>query len=395
LDTLYLSEFALGSSHHSLGEEVGFDLKPRPSPFTQGAISFSLDEMVQDGTLPVPNYIKIDVGGLEHKVLLGGRKTLSDPRVISVIVELNPAIPAHHEVVTLLNELGFRHNEIQVNAAARKNGDFKGAGEWIFSRRANDEYVSYAGAPSFLEQTEDTRQFARHLVGRIKDAKIETDPFPHVIVQNVFPDDYYAEIQRHFPADDQMIPLSETGRTGNSYRERLVTLFDESGFGRLTVEQRRFWGQFGGWLYSPEFMDGVIKMFWPHVKTRIHEVSQLLGWTRLRGDAQLVSDQTNYGIGPHTDAAHRLVTLLFYMPQDDWFRNCGTSIYTPKNPEFSCKGGQHYPYDLFSHKETIPFLPNTLLMFVRTANSFHGVEPIREENITRHLLINNIRLVDV
>jgi len=394
LDKLYLSEFALGSSCHSLGEEVGFDLKPRPSPFTQGAISFSLDEMVQKGMLPVPNYIKIDVDGFEHRVLLGARETLADPRVKSLIVELNPAIPQHIEVVALLNSLGFNHSEAQASAAARKDGAFMNVGEWIFSRRPKDEYVAHVSVPSVIENSEDARLFATRLLDRFKDAPIKTDPFPHVVIQNLFPADYYEEILRQFPSDEQMIPLSETGRTGNAYRERLVTLFDEPGFNRLTPEQRQFWAQLGGWLYNPEFINGIIKLFWPHVKTRVQEVSQLLGWARVRGDALLVSDQTNYGIGPHTDAAHRLVTFLFYLPEDDRFRNFGTSIYTPKDPTFSCPGGPHYPYDQFTHEKTIPFLPNSLLMFVRTTRSFHGVEPIKDESVTRHLLINNIRLVD-
>lgn len=395
LDTLFLSEFALGGSCHSMGEEVGFDLRPRPSPFAQGAISFSIDSAVARGMIPVPDYIKIDVDGFEHKVISGARQTLANPKVKSLIIELNPALEQHREAVGLLRELGFDYNPDQVAFAARKEGAFKDVGEWIFRRKSANAHVAHTVVPPIVRRTERAQTLAQHVLARIRDARLATEPFPHIVVDDVFPPDYYAEIQRLFPRDEQMIPLSETGRTGNAYRERLVTLFDETGFARLDEEQRRFWGEFGGWLYSPEFINGVIETFWPHVKDRLQAVSRLSGIARVRGDALLVSDQTNYAIGPHTDAAHRLVTFLFYLPQDARHQQHGTSIYRPKDPNFRCAGGPHYPFGLFDKQETIAFMPNRLLTFVRTDQSFHGVEAIQDQEIVRHLLINNIRLADV
>jgi hypothetical protein len=37
-------------------------------------------------------------------------------------------------------------------------------------------------------------------------------------------------------------------------------------------------------------------------------------------------------------------------------------------------------------------VPNTLFAFMKTANSFHGVEPIREAGIRRDLMLYDIRL---
>lgn len=394
-DKLYLSNFSIGSSCHSLGEQVGFDLAPRKSPFVQGSFSISLDVAVQQGMLPVPDYIKIDVDGFEHKVIFGARETLSNSKVKSIIVELNPSIPQHLEAVEFLRKLGFFYNEEQVKASARKEGAFKNVGEWIFRRRGENDLIVHASIPSFLEHTASTREFALNMVERIKSVPIELNPFPHLVIDNIFPSDYFEEIQLNFPSDEQMIPLSETGRTGNSYKNRLVTMFDEPGFARLTKDQRKFWSWFGGWLYSSEFINGVIQYLWPHVNTRLQMLNQHLGWARVRGDALLVSDQTSYKIGPHTDAGHRLVSFLYYLPQDDRFQNCGTSLYKPKDPSFTCNGNRHHPFEPFVREKIIPFTPNKLLIFVRTDQSFHGVEPLVNQEVSRHLLINNIRLVDV
>jgi hypothetical protein len=88
------------------------------------------------------------------------------------------------------------------------------------------------------------------------------------------------------------------------------------------------------------------------------------------------------------------VTFLFYLPKDDSMRELGTSIYRPKEADFVCWDGLHYPHEQFELVRTVEFLPNRLLTFPKTERSFHGVEQIRRENVNRPLLINNIRLLN-
>ena len=46
-----------------------------------------MDDAVAHLNLPLPNFIKMDVDGLEHLILLGGEKVLS--QVESVLIEVN------------------------------------------------------------------------------------------------------------------------------------------------------------------------------------------------------------------------------------------------------------------------------------------------------------------
>jgi hypothetical protein len=39
----------------------------------------------------------------------------------------------------------------------------------------------------------------------------------------------------------------------------------------------------------------------------------------------------------------------------------------------------------------MPYLPNTLFAFVKNDRSFHGVEPIRDQDYRRHLLLYDIK----
>ena len=72
---LYLSEFRAGGSCHSFGEKVDHRLEARESQFAQGCVSTTLDRLVADGVVPVPNHIKLDVDGIEHRVINGSRNT--------------------------------------------------------------------------------------------------------------------------------------------------------------------------------------------------------------------------------------------------------------------------------------------------------------------------------
>jgi hypothetical protein len=40
---------------------------------------------------------------------------------------------------------------------------------------------------------------------------------------------------------------------------------------------------------------------------------------------------------------------------------------------------------------TMPYLPNSLFGFLKTQNSFHGVEPVKEVDVQRNLLLYDIR----
>ena len=398
-DRLYLSEFEAhgGGSCHSFGAQVGFDLAPRKSPFVQGCIGVSLDELVFNGALPIPNYIKIDVDGFEHLVIEGGLRTLCDDHVKELLIEINPALPEHQRLMLRLRELGFYYDPDQQRRAARKSGIFEGVGEVVFRRLKRDcVSLSFDIKPQLVAVEETLRhtdtEVLEHILKRIAATPIVEHPFPYMVVDDIFPKDYYRDIQRHFPPDEKMLPICETGRTGPAYRDRLVTLFTPDHLSRLDPASRAFWVRFANWLYSERFINGVIDTFWPHVACRLANLNSDDCRVKIHGDALIVSDKTNYAIGPHTDVAQRLITFLFYLPKDENLANLGTSIYKPKDPALQSDGSKHYSFELFHKLATIPFLPNRALIFIRNNQSFHGVEPITLSESERHLVIYNIRI---
>jgi FkbM family methyltransferase len=131
---LYLSEFVAGSSCHNYGEAIGYNYQPLKSSFSQGCFSTTIDDLVNRKIIQAPDHIKIDVDGIEPKVIAGARQTLADEKVRSVLIEINSNLDDHWEIVDLMLDLGFNYSKDQVNKAIRTEGAFKGVGNYVFRR---------------------------------------------------------------------------------------------------------------------------------------------------------------------------------------------------------------------------------------------------------------------
>jgi len=131
---LHLSMFVPGASCHSYGTSLDHNNQPAVSQFVQGCVATTVDDLVAAGAMPVPAHVKIDVDGLEHKVIAGAAATLADRRVRSVLIEINTALEEHWEIVDALLALGFDYGRDQVARSVRADGDFKGVGNYVFRR---------------------------------------------------------------------------------------------------------------------------------------------------------------------------------------------------------------------------------------------------------------------
>lgn len=134
LSELHLSRLEIGGSCHSLGERVDFNHQPMQPAFSQGCVAARLDDLVDQGVVPVPDHIKIDVDGFEPKVIDGAARTIDNRQVKSLLIEINPALADHRDMIGRLQRLGFKYDPAQVAAAERKTGPFKGVAEYVFKR---------------------------------------------------------------------------------------------------------------------------------------------------------------------------------------------------------------------------------------------------------------------
>jgi len=108
LDYIYLSRFRAGESMHNFGGAEDWQHHVFKPTFQQGSLSFSLDGFLEFQPAPFPTHIKIDVDGIEAKIVRGAGRTLRDGRLRSLLVEFNGALAEDLEAIEEIQCAGFR-----------------------------------------------------------------------------------------------------------------------------------------------------------------------------------------------------------------------------------------------------------------------------------------------
>ena len=228
-----------------------------------------------------------------------------------------------------------------------------------------------------------------HVLYQIVNAPIRTFPFPHVYVENVFPQDYYREMRDRLPCREAFRTLTTLGRVADDYpQSRLVLPLTSKHLGRAADAVRDFWSELANWMLGGNFGRLMVGKFDEFIGQRLGD----LGAMQFHDEALLVQDYTTYALGPHTDAPAKVLSFLFYLPADGSQPHLGTSLYVPREPGFQCAGGPHYPFESFRRVRTLPYVPNALLAFPKGPASFHGVEPLRETSVRRDLLLYDVKV---
>lgn len=97
-----------GSALHAIRDANGTRADAFNAVYEQQMLGFSIDDLVSGFGFPIPSHIKLDVDGAELDVLRGAARTLSEPGVASLLVEVGTGARQADAVLELLRSLGFQ-----------------------------------------------------------------------------------------------------------------------------------------------------------------------------------------------------------------------------------------------------------------------------------------------
>ena len=122
--------FVEGGALNAFGVSHDFQGNNFTSEINYQILGTTINYLLDNKILEIPNFIKIDVDGIEHLILEGANKYLNNPKIKSISVELNESFKEQFEsVISLLDKNNFKilskkHNDLLFDKTSKFNKVF-------------------------------------------------------------------------------------------------------------------------------------------------------------------------------------------------------------------------------------------------------------------------------
>jgi hypothetical protein len=212
-----------------------------------------------------------------------------------------------------------------------------------------------------------------HLIESVRRSEFSEIPFCHRMIQEIFSNDVYDKMQLLLPPNGAYHELRHRDAIQpDGTSARLEFGFSSRELENLEPEQKEFWTSMGLILRSPDLIEAFREALIPGLEERFKQKWRDIVVTPT---PLLVRDLLGYKISIHQDVPQKAMTVQFYLPKDTSQRHLGTSFYS-RTTEKS-----------FTKVKQMNFLPNTGYAFAVGANSWHGVDPVYEQDGVRNSLM--------
>ena len=129
------TEFKEGHSMNNFAYDTDFEGKKIIPKQKYKIFGTSIDYLIENKILDVPNYLKIDVDGIEHKILQGASKLLSSDKVESILIEINENyLEQLNSVVDIMNKFDFILQS-KIRLGDDKNKKFLKTYNYLFNKK--------------------------------------------------------------------------------------------------------------------------------------------------------------------------------------------------------------------------------------------------------------------
>lgn len=231
-----------------------------------------------------------------------------------------------------------------------------------------------------------------HIEQKIRSARLEILPFPHMIINDFLPQEVYDKVLEFnlFTTNDGTPWNSGSGKTGTTSRALNATpyqLRSQINFHKrapefeASPEVTEFWDMIQSTFLSDTWFPRTIFAKFPeYFYLRFGENAERDDfWTICRKALFVQRHKMGYDLGPHTDIPTRIFTCLFSFPETTGYEQYGTALLRHTTPYTISTGHRHHSFDGFETVKMNEYKPNNFMCFFKTVHAFHAVPPIKEE----------------
>jgi hypothetical protein len=221
-----------------------------------------------------------------------------------------------------------------------------------------------------VEQPVRTRyvELRDHMIGAVTGAGLERDPFCHIYMEGVLPVTFYQSMLSNLPSPSEYVPLNlrlYSRKNGESTRDLFHLTTDN--LAKLSLHAAGIWTDLVRAATHPLFRRAVFGKLAPDLSERFGVNESAVADLDCAYEVMLLRDTDDYRIKPHPDGLNKIVTMQFYLPDDESLLELGTSLYRSSNGLLGRS---------FHEVKRFPFKPNSAYAFAvsdsKARKSWHG-----------------------
>ena len=224
-----------------------------------------------------------------------------------------------------------------------------------------------------------------HITRRVESAPLARQPFPHLVIEDLLPEDAYEELLARWPPREHF-EVNASRQRWDARVDRLVP--------KLPVAERPFWAALSEWVHAANRV--ILRRLTPYFGIKFQPYlgddwkRRIDGLTVLNRGAQLAYYTGVAALAPHVDHPLIVSNAFVYCSEKDAVEpDLGTVLYrshglmVPSNlplPESFVRKG-------LRRQTVVPYGRNLCFAYLNAPVSFHGVEPRDIGSRERRLLM--------
>jgi hypothetical protein len=216
---------------------------------------------------------------------------------------------------------------------------------------------------------------SRFVASSVQLARTSEEPFYHLVLDRIFPQDVYEAMLTSMPMTSDYRPMSGRSKgldlADGTHTRVKIDLFPEY-IRSLPPEKRAVWDIVGRALCSQEVKQAFVQRLAPGLRRRFGAGFDEVGMYPI---PILTRDIPGYQIYPHTDTRWKGITVQLYLPRDDTTPHIGTIFH------------ERLPDNSLPKRVQMKFLPNTGYAFAVAEDTWHSADKVGPEVKTRDSIL--------